>query len=313
MWSRSVLLFFGRQRWLRNLVETVPVGRGMVKRFVAGETLGEALAVCRALEAEGMTATLDHLGENVTNLAEAEASLADYLAAWEGIKKGGLSADTSLKLTQFGLDLSTEACIGLVMRLAEVAKAAGRRIEIDMESSAYTDRTLAVVEAVHKRFGNVRAVVQAYLYRSEKDVEHLCAQGVPVRLCKGAYLEPGEKAFPDKAAVDANYVKLMRYLVQNGTEPAIATHDEAMIQAAKLAVAQRGLAPRGLSSMDERQGYEFQLLYGVRRDLQQQLARQGHRVRVYVPYGREWYPYFMRRLAERPANVWFLLKNAWRN
>jgi proline dehydrogenase len=296
-------LFLGRQRWLRSVVEAVPVGRGMVKRFVAGETLAEALAVCRALEAGGLTATLDHLGENVTNLDEAQASLNDYLEAWDGIKKAGLSADTSLKLTQFGLDLSTEACVGLVARLAEVARDAGRRIEIDMESSAYTDRTLAVVEQVHKRFGNVRAVVQAYLYRSEKDVERLCRLGVPVRLCKGAYLEPGEKAFPDKAEVDANYVKLIRYLIQNGNEPAIATHDEAMIDSALLAVGGQGLA---------RDKYEFQMLYGVRRDLQQKLARRGHRVRVYVPYGREWYPYFMRRLAERPAHVWFLLKNAFR-
>jgi len=304
MLSRSILLFLARQRWLRQAVEAAPVGRGMVHRFVAGENLDAALSVCRQLETAGMTATLDHLGENVTNLAEAEASLAEYLAAWEGIKKAGLSADTSLKLTQFGLDLSTEVCIRLVSRLAEAARTAGRRIEIDMESSAYTDRTLGVVEAVHKEFGNVRAVVQAYLYRSEKDVERLCHLGVPIRLCKGAYLEPGEKAFPEKAQVDANYVKLMRYLVQNGTEPAIATHDEAMITETLKALKERGLP---------REGYEFQMLYGVRRDLQQRLAREGHRLRVYVPYGREWYPYFMRRLAERPANVWFLIKNAFKN
>jgi len=304
MLSRSILLFLARQRWLRQAVEAAPVGRGMVHRFVAGETLDAALAVCRQLEAAGMTATLDHLGENVTNLAEAEASLAEYLAAWEGIKKAGLSADTSLKLTQFGLDLSTEVCIRLVSRLAEAARSAGRRIEIDMESSAYTDRTLGVVEAVHGQFGNVRAVVQAYLYRSEKDVERLCHLGVPIRLCKGAYLEPGEKAFPEKAQVDASYVKLMRYLVQNGTEPAIATHDEAMIAETIKALKEKGLA---------REAYEFQMLYGVRRDLQQRLARDGHRLRVYVPYGREWYPYFMRRLAERPANVWFLIKNAFKN
>ena len=304
MLSRSILLFLARQRWLRQAVEAAPIGRGMVHRFVAGESLDAALAVCRQLEAAGMTATLDHLGENVTNLAEAEASLAEYLAAWEGIKKAGLSADTSLKLTQFGLDLSTEVCIRLVSRLAEAARSAGRRIEIDMESSAYTDRTLGVVEAVHKEFGNVRAVVQAYLYRSEKDVERLCHLGVPIRLCKGAYLEPGEKAFPEKAQVDANYVKLMHYLIQNGTEPAIATHDEAMIAESLKALKEKGLP---------REGYEFQMLYGVRRDLQQRLARDGHRLRVYVPYGREWYPYFMRRLAERPANVWFLMKNAFKN
>jgi len=302
--SRSALLFLARQRWLREAVEAVPIGRGMVRRFVAGETLADALAVCRALEADGMTATLDHLGENVTNLAEAEASLADYLEAWAGIKKAGLAADTSLKLTQFGLDLSTETCIRLVGTLAENARSAGRRIEIDMESTAYTDRTLGVAEEIHKRFGNVRAVVQAYLYRSEKDVERLCHLGLPIRLCKGAYLEPGEKAFAEKAQVDANYLKLMQYLIQNGTEPAIATHDEAMIAATVEAVQAKKLP---------REGYEFQMLYGVRRDLQQRLAKDGHRVRIYVPYGREWYPYFMRRLAERPANVWFLLKNAFRN
>jgi proline dehydrogenase len=191
-----------------------------------------------------------------------------------------------------------------VATLAAEAKSAGRRIEIDMESSAYTDRTLSVVEEIHRQFGNVRAVVQAYLYRSEKDVERLSALGIPVRLCKGAYLEPEEKAFPDKAQVDGNYVRLMRYLMENGVEPAIATHDEAMIAATRAVLAERKLP---------REGYEFQMLYGVRRDLQQQLAREGHRVRVYVPYGGEWYPYFMRRLAERPANVWFLLKNALRN
>jgi proline dehydrogenase len=303
MFSRTVLLFFARQRWLRGLVESTGFGQPVVRRFVAGDRLEDAIAAVQALEAAGLAATLDHLGENVTSLAQADATLDSYLEAWAAIKKAGLSADTSIKLTQFGLDLSTEKCFSLVSRLAEVARQAGRRIEIDMESSAYTDRTLAIVERVHERFGNVRAVVQAYLYRSESDVERLSRLGVPVRLCKGAYLEPGEKAFPDKSQVDANYVKLMRYLIQQGTEPALATHDEAMIAEALKMIEQQGLA---------RERYEFQMLYGIRSDLQQRLARQGHRVRVYVPFGREWYPYFLRRLAERPANVWFLLKNAFR-
>jgi proline dehydrogenase len=304
MLARSILLFLARQRAIRNGLEALPFSKRLTGRFVAGETLGEAVAVCRKLEAQGLLATLDHLGENVTTEAEAEQSLAAYLEALGELEKAKVGGTTSLKLTQFGLDLSTEVCLRLVGTLASEAKRSGRRIEIDMESSEYTDRTFAVAEEIQAQYGNVRAVVQAYLYRSEQDIERLCRLGLPVRLCKGAYLEPEEKAFPDKAAVDENYRKLTRKLLMDGVEPAIASHDEAMVDYALQVIRERGLG---------REAYEFQMLYGVRRDLQQKLVREGHRVRLYIPYGREWYPYFMRRLAERPANVGFLLRNLFRD
>lgn len=285
-------------------METSSIADRITRRFVAGRTLEQELLVCQRLNAENITATLDHLGENVQSLAEAEASTDTYLKALDRIAEMGLQATVSIKLTQFGLDFSEDACCANVDRLVERAKSIGSRIEIDMESSEYVDRTLAIVSTLHSKYGSVRAVIQAYLYRSEKDIEKLNLLGIPARLCKGAYKESPEVAFPKKTEVDANFVRLMEKLLEGGAYPAIATHDEKMIQRTLDFTRERSLAP---------DRFEFQMLYGIRRDLQRKLVKAGHRLRLYVPYGDAWYPYFMRRLAERPANVLFLARNMLRS
>lgn len=301
---RSTLLFLARQKQLRRWFETSKAADRVTRRFVAGHTLEQAIAVCRKLNAEKILVTLDRLGENVTSLEEASASRDAYIAALEEIASSGIQSTISIKLTQFGLGLDTEACTENVDMLVSRARELGTRIEIDMESSEYVDRTLAIVTGMHQRHHAVRAVIQAYLRRSERDVERLNAIQVPVRLCKGAYKEPARVAFPSKRKVDANYMKLTRLLLERGTVPAIATHDPKMLnnaieQARKL----------GLGSNQ----FEFQMLYGIRRDLQARLVGEGYRLRLYVPYGDAWYPYFMRRLAERPANLLFLARNFFRH
>jgi proline dehydrogenase len=284
-------------------METSSVAGKVTHRFVAGDTLEDGLAVCRKMVAEKILVTLDYLGENVHSLDEAEASRETYLQSIEGIAAQGgpegSRSTVSLKLTQFGLDFSSDACCGNVLPLVERAREIGSRVEVDMESSEYTDRTLDLVCSL-ARSGPVRAVIQAYLYRSADDIARLCDAKIPVRLCKGAYKEPPSVAFPKKAEVDENYVRLMKQLLDDGAYPAIASHDEAIIREALRYVKQKGYAP---------DRFEFQMLYGIRRDLQRQLVGQGYRVRLYVPYGVAWYPYFMRRLAERPANVVFLARN----
>jgi proline dehydrogenase len=271
-----------------------------VSRFVAGRTLEDALRACSNLRSEGMLSTLDHLGENVTSVREAADSRDAYLKSLDGIADKQLVSTVSVKLTQMGLDLAGDTARDNARALAERAKSYGTSVEVDMESSEYTDRTLAIVRDLHQRSGNVRAVIQAYLRRSEADIDRLCAEKIPVRLCKGAYKEPAEIAFEDKAEVDANYERLMTKLLTEGTYPAIASHDERLVRKAMEQARKRGLGP---------DHFEFQMLYGIRRDLQKELVRQGFRLRLYVPYGDAWYPYFMRRLAERPANVWFMVKN----
>jgi proline dehydrogenase len=266
---------------------------------VAGETLEDELAVCARLAKNKTFSTLDHLGENVTSLAEAEESRDAYLAALDQIEKRALPATVSLKLTQFGLDFSTDACLENVRALSARATAAGTRIEIDMESTEYTDRTLEIVE----KLGSARAVIQAYLYRSEADIERLNSLKIPVRLCKGAYNEPASVAIPSKRDVDRNYLKLMKLLMDKGTYPAIASHDETILGEAFRYARERRIPA---------ENFEFQMLYGIRNDLQQRIIDLGYRLRVYVPYGAAWYPYFMRRLAERPANVLFLAKNVFK-
>jgi proline dehydrogenase len=266
--------------------------------------LQQELAVCQGLNGEGILATLDHLGESVTSLAEAERSRDAYLSALDQIAALALKATVSVKLTQIGLDFSEEQCHANIERLVERAKAIGSVVEIDMESSVYVDRTLALVTNLHAKHGSVRAVIQAYLYRSESDIENLSKLSIPVRLCKGAYKEPSDLAFPDKNDVDNNYVRLMTRLLDHGAYPAIASHDEKIIQRALQYVKERNIAP---------DRFEFQMLYGINRDLQKRLVEAGHRLRLYVPYGDAWYPYFMRRLAERPANVVFLARNLLRS
>lgn len=275
----------------------------LTSRFVAGSTLAQALQVCQRLNAAGILATLDHLGERVTSMEEAERSRDAYLAALDRIAEAGLNATASVKLTQLGLDFSERECWCNVERLVSRATAGRSGIEVDMESSEYVDRTLKIVSGLHEKFGNVRAVIQAYLYRSESDIEDLCRQRIPIRLCKGAYQESSDVAFPKKRDVDRNYVRLMLRLLDAGNNPAIATHDERILQQAFEHVRTRQIPP---------DAFEFQMLYGVRRDLQERLARSGYRLRLYVPYGDAWYPYFMRRLAERPANVLFLARNLMR-
>jgi len=297
---RSLLLVLSRQQWLRHWLETSPAARRLTSRFVAGSTIEREVAVCQKLNADGYLATLDHLGESVTSLEEAVQSRDAYLAALDGIARLNLQATVSVKLTQLGLDFSETACLANVECLVTRAKSIGRMVEVDMESSQYVDRTLALVSDLHARYGSVRAVIQAYLYRSESDVHKLCKLSIPVRLCKGAYRESSDVAFPRKKDVDANYSRLMIELLDHGTCPAIASHDEKILDRAVGYIRERNIAP---------DRFEFQMLYGVGREQQRRLVAAGYRVRLYVPYGNAWYPYFMRRLAERPGNVLFLARN----
>jgi proline dehydrogenase len=298
---RRSLLYLSDQPWLRRWMENSSVSRKLTSRFVAGRTLADAIRILQKLSSENILGTLDHLGENVNSLEDAAASTDSYLEALAEIGGAALPATVSVKLTQLGLNFSEQACRAHLRTLVERARVIGTRVEVDMESSAYTDRTLRLVTELHSDFpGQVRAVIQAYLYRSEADIRMLSGRGIPVRLCKGAYQESISVAFPHKAEVDANYVKLMKLLLVEGAHPAIAGHDENIVREAIRHIKEQNIAP---------DRYEFQMLYGIRRDLQRQLIARGFRLRLYVPYGDAWYPYFMRRLAERPANVLFLAKN----
>jgi proline dehydrogenase len=297
---RSLLLFLSRQSWLRHWLENSPAADRLTSRFIAGHTLEAEIAVCRRLNGDGYLASLDHLGESVTSLQEAENSRDAYLSALDKIAELKLRATVSVKLTQLGLDFSEAECENNVERLVARAKAIGTTVEVDMESSLYVDRTLALVSRLHARHGHVRAVIQAYLYRSESDIANLCRRKIPVRLCKGAYREAPDVAFARKPDVDRNYLLLMNTLLRDGVCPAIASHDERIVQRAIDTVKELNLGADGV---------EFQMLYGIRRDLQRRLTGEGFHLRLYVPYGGAWYPYFMRRLAERPANVLFLIRN----
>lgn len=302
---RHTLLYLSQQSWLRHWMERSSISRKLTSRFIAGPTLDEGIRVLSELSTERIWGTLDFLGENVTSLQEAAESTESYIRALMAIQKARLPATVSIKLSQFGLDFSEEACFNNVAALVERAQAIDTRVEIDMESSAYTDRTLSLVIRLQERFpGHLRAVIQAYLFRSEADIQRLNRRKIPVRLCKGAYREPPTVAFAQKAEVDRNYLKLMRLLLEEGTYPAIASHDETIVRAAREYVKAQGIPP---------ERFEFQMLFGIRRDLQRSLVAEGFRLRLYVPYGNAWFPYFMRRLAERPANVLFLAKNVIRS
>jgi proline dehydrogenase len=298
------------------VLSRVPLAGTFVRRFVAGETIDEAMAAVEAMNRAGLNVSLDFLGESVTTMAEAQAAADTYLRALERIGASGAKANVSIKLTGFGLDLDPQGCRRLVRKVAARAGEAGTFLRIDMEGTPHTDRTIEVVREIHAEGAPVGIVLQAYLYRTEDDLNALAADGVKIRLCKGAYQEPADKAFPRKADVDANYVRLTHILLDHArtaapaspdgrTPPlaALATHDERMIAAGRDYVARRHIpADR----------YEFQMLYGVRRELQERLAREGVAVRTYVPFGTHWYPYFMRRLAERPANLWFIVSNTFK-
>ena len=296
---RKTLLWMSGSRRLRHWMEQSRLSQQVTGRFVAGITLADEVHILRKLAAEGISSSADFLGENVRSLEEAQYSRKNYLDALEQICD--LPATVSIKLTQFGLDFSADACFENASTLVARAADSGTRVEVDMESSEYTQRTLDVVCRLQQAFpGHVRVAIQAYLHRSEDDVRLLGERQIPVRLCKGAYREPASVAFARKDQVDANYLKLTRLLLNEGTYPAIASHDEAVIRETLRHVAENRIAT---------DCFEFQMLYGIRRDLQRELVTKGHRLRLYVPYGDAWYPYFMRRLAERPANVLFIARN----
>lgn len=291
---------------LRAVAEKSGIGRRVSSRFVAGTAIEEALKAAANTNAAGMSVSIDNLGENVTNADEARASAAIYHQLLDAIAERKLDANVSVKLTHMGLDVDENLARSIVSDMVAQAVRLKSFVRIDMEGSPHTERTLKIVHDLHRQPGNaghVGAVIQSYLHRSERDVEELCAEQIRVRLCKGAYKEPPEIAFQDKKDVDANFVKLMKILLKSGTYHGMATHDPNMIEATK-AFARAEKIPSD--------AYEFQMLYGIRRDLQQQLIRDGYRVRLYVPFGTEWYPYLMRRLAERPANVLFIAKNLFR-
>jgi proline dehydrogenase len=301
---RSILLKLSESNGFAHWVTTNPSMRRMSHRFVAGETLNEALQAARACNDMGMLATLDYLGENVSTTADAQKARDAYLEVFDRLAQQKLNANVSCKLTQLGLDISVEFCEGLVLSIAERAATYDNFLRIDMEGSIYTQRTIELVKRVRAQTPAVGAVIQSYLYRSESDVQDLLSYGCRIRLCKGAYKETEEVAYSRKADVDGNYIRLMRLLLPSGFYHGVATHDPRMI-----AETIRWAAEKQISKDD----FEFQMLYGVRTDLQRRLVRDGYRVRVYIPYGRDWFPYFMRRLAERPANVAFFLRNLLRS
>jgi proline dehydrogenase len=270
------------------------------RRFIAGETLADAIAAARAVEARGLLVTLDHLGENITTLAEADAATREYLAILAAIVESGIGRNISLKLTQLGLDIDRGRALDHLRTILEQGEPAGFFLRLDMESSRYTDVTLDLFETLwHEGHRQLGVVLQAALRRSEQDLRRVLALGGRVRLVKGAYTEPRSIAYPHKADVDAAFARMVKVLILEGTYPAIATHDEAMLDLTRRWAADRGVTP---------DRFEFQMLYGVRRDLQRMLVTAGYRVRIYIPFGRQWFPYFMRRLGERPANVAFIIR-----
>lgn len=299
---RSTLLYLSNQPRVFRFVRNNRLAKKFASRFVAGEQLDEALAAVRELNAKGITASLDLLGESVTNEREARQTGRDYLTILDKIHQQKLDANVSLKLTAMGMDISEELCVSIMHEVLDRAQQYGTFVRLDMESSAYVDRTLALFyDRLYPAYkDNVGIVLQSYLYRTSSDVERSIDTKCRVRICKGAYKEPASVAFPDKKEVDANYVKCMQALMERGNYPGLATHDPAIIEAAKQHAKARNI---------DHSRFEFQMLYGVRRDLQSQLVKEGYRMRVYVPFGTQWYPYLMRRLAERPANVMFITGN----
>jgi len=299
---RGTLLWLSRRRALLHFVTRRSLPRAFARRFVAGETLDDAVAAVRAVNARGMPATLDLLGESVTSTAESVAARDQIVRIVDRIAATGLDANVSVKLTQLGLDVDPEACRANMLAILERAARHGIFVRVDMEGSPYTERTLRLFrEHLHPEFGGlVGVVIQTMLRRSDRDVEDLIRMGARVRLVKGAYAESHQIAYPDKRDVDAAFARQVERLLDAGCYPAFATHDEHLIAATRQYAGGRGYGP---------ERFEFQMLYGVRRDLQERLRAEGYRIRVYVPFGTQWYPYLMRRLAERPANIAFILGN----
>ena len=300
---RDTLLYLAQNDSVRHFVISNRAARGLSHRFVAGEALDEAIQVTRNLNQKGLHVSLDHLGENVSDEREARAAAQDFIASLQAIKQHGVDANISIKLTALGLDIAQDVCEQNVRDILTHAQSYPIFVRIDMEGSAYTERTVDMTLRMHEQFEHVGTVMQSCMYRSRKDVEQLIAHGVRVRLVKGAYKELKTVAFQNKSEVDHNYVQLMMLLLLRGNYPAIATHDEAIINATCKYAREHGIG---------KDAFEFQMLYGIRRDLQEKLVNQGYNVRVYVPYGSQWYPYLMRRMAERPANLVFVMSNAMR-
>ena len=300
---RTPILYLSRRRGLQRFVTRQGFTAALAYRFVAGDRLDDAVRTMRELNARGFTGSLDHLGENVTHEQAARSAAAEYLDAFDRIARERLDANVSVKLTQLGLDISLDLCRNLLRQLLERAQELGNFLRVDMEGSAYTERTLDLVLGLHGEFPNCGAVLQSYLFRTAHDLARLITAGVRIRLVKGAYNEPHSVAYAHKRDVDASYARHMEELLLHGPYPALATHDDRLIMAACAIASRHGVAP---------DRFEFQMLYGIRRDLQERLRTDGYRVRIYVPYGTEWYPYFMRRLAERPANLIFLVRSLWR-
>lgn len=299
--TRAPVLWLTERPWVRRLATEGRLGRRFALRFVAGESLDDGIRSARSLETDGVAAMLNYLGENVERPDQAAAEADAYVRSLKRIEEDGLTGvNISIKLTQLGLDISPDVVLENASRVLEVAESAGTLVMIDMESSEYVDRTLECFRALRAHTPRLGVCVQAYLRRSAEDVRELAAEGAIVRVCKGAYLEPGDVVYSTRGEVRESFARLTATLLAAGCEVHIATHDEGLIDGARGFLERRGM-PSSTA--------EFQMLYGIRRDLQRDLAREGHAVRVYVPYGRQWYPYLSRRLAERPANLWFLLSN----
>jgi len=301
---RSTLLYLAEKQTPKKILTGHALGRRMAARFIAGEEVEDALKVIRRLNAEGFMVTLDYLGESVQEAAEAQAATQVYVHLLERLAAEGLHSHLSVKLTQLGLAIEERLACRHLSMLCECAARHHNFVRVDMEGSAFTEATLRTFRTVNAPREVAGIVIQSYLYRSDRDVEELLEWGARIRLVKGAYDEPGEIAYRRKRDVDRSFARLMERMLASGVYHAIATHDERLIAATREYARAHGISP---------QRYEFQLLYGIRRDLQRNLLRQGERVRLYVPYGRQWYPYFIRRLAERPANVLFLLRNLFRD
>lgn len=306
-WLRSLLLYLSRAGWARAMMTGFPPAWLVAKRFVAGETVDEAMSAAQELNSRGLLVTLDFLGESVQDAAEANAACEQILYLLDRMHAAGIDANVSLKLSQLGLKIDENLAVNNLRRILTRARQVGRRVRVDMEESAVVDVTLDIYRRLRdgEGFDNVGVVIQSYLFRSEDDVRRLIAEGAWVRLVKGAYKEPADVAYAEKADVDAAFVRLTEMMLSdaaraNGVYLAVASHDDQMIAATQRYARQHNIPP---------DAYEFQLLYGIRRERQAELVSQGHRVRIYVPYGAAWYPYFMRRLAERPANLWFFVSS----
>jgi proline dehydrogenase len=300
---RSALISLSQNSRAKRFVLSNGLARRTARRFVAGEELDHAVAAARESNAAGLKVSLDYLGENVASRGDAIRAREMYQGVFDRIAREKLDANVSLKLTQLGLDFGADFCLEQMLPIVQHAESLGNFVRIDMEGSAYTERTIAIARELRSQSPAVGTVIQSYLRRSEQDVRALVAAGCRIRLCKGAYLEPPEVAFQEKREVDANYVKLMQLLLPSGVYHGMATHDPRMLAATLEFAQQKGIG---------KDQFEFQMLYGIRPDLQRRLIRQGYNMRVYIPYGRDWFPYFMRRLAERPANLMFIARNFFR-